>query len=154
MEGHGTEAMAQPKSREHWLFGKPPGIVQTTMTASSCNHGHLHWYSNQLRLTSKYEPNFNWKDGCQAPLTILQTNILHICILQSHTTSSAYAQSSHNNIKADHPLFFCSSVLKNQPCPNIYPFYNQHPLSHTPYIQGISLKITISNSNLCFNNLL
>ena len=25
VEGHGTEAMAQPKSREHWLFDQPPG---------------------------------------------------------------------------------------------------------------------------------
>ena len=59
VEGHGTEAMAQPKSREHWLFGQPPGVVQTTTTASSSSHGHLHLYSNQLRLTSSYEAKFN-----------------------------------------------------------------------------------------------
>ena len=46
VESHGTEAMAQPKSREHWLFDQPPGLVQTTATASSCNHYHLQLYSN------------------------------------------------------------------------------------------------------------
>ena len=59
MEGHGTEAMAQSKSREHCLFGQSSGVVQTTTTANSYNHGHLYLYSNQLKLTSNYEANFN-----------------------------------------------------------------------------------------------
>ena len=57
VEGHGTEAMAQPKSREHWLFGQPPDVVQTTTTARSCNHGHLHLtYSNQGGLLQTMKP--------------------------------------------------------------------------------------------------
>ena len=48
VEGHGTEAMAQPKSREHWLIGQPPGVLQTTTTAKSCNHGHLLFYSKDM----------------------------------------------------------------------------------------------------------
>ena len=51
VEDDGAEGMAQPKS-------SGPGVVQTT-TASSCSHSHLHFYSNQLRLTSNSEVNFN-----------------------------------------------------------------------------------------------
>ena len=60
--GYGTT-----QEQRAWLFGQLSSVVQTTMTASSCNHGHLHLYSNQLSFTSNYEANFNWKDGCWAP---------------------------------------------------------------------------------------
>ena len=41
-----------PEAENLGYYGQPPGVVQTKMTVSSCNHGHLHLYSKQLGLTS------------------------------------------------------------------------------------------------------